>query len=254
MDLKKRVGGSQQDAKLHKQNEGDKERLTKHSTKVRQRIAKLSLIVFLCLLFPTTASSLQSYASTVNITVGLFFDSFNEYTPPEAPDGWTVYSGTWQTTIDGTTVYEQTQKNVDRTVSIAGNTNWTDYAFQVKVKFVFPPGTPPDTGAILFFRFQDTSNYYFLFMAEDADELLLYRRIGGVEEQIGSSVSITLVDNQWYDVRISIEGQTINVWINGTQYFTNQESGGTLTTGAIGLGTIRYECRFDDVEVNPILP
>lgn len=254
MDLKRRVGGSQQDAKLHKQNEGEKERLAKVLTKVRRRIAKLPLIIFLCLLFPTTASSLQSYASTVNITVGLFFDNFNEHTPPEAPDGWTEYSGTWQTAIDGTTVYEQTQKNVDRTVSIAGNTNWTDYVFQVKVKFVFPPGTPPKAGAILFFRFQDTSNYYFLFMAEDADELLLYRRIGGVEEQIGSSVSVTLVEDQWYDVRIRIEGQTINVWINGTQYFTNQESGGTLTTGAIGVGTKRYKCRFDDAEVNPIPP
>jgi hypothetical protein len=186
--------------------------------------------------------------------VGLFFDNFNEHTPPEAPDGWTVYWGTWQTTIDGTTVYEQTQKNVERTVSIAGNTNWIDYVFQTKVKFVFPPGTPPSAGAILFFRFQDASNYYFLFMAEDKDELLLYRRIGGVEEQIGPSVSITLVEDQWYDVRVSIEGQIINVWINGTQYFTNQGSGGTLTTGAIGFGTKRYKCRFDDVEVNSIMP
>lgn len=186
------------------------------------------------------------------MTVGLFFDSFNEHTPPEPPDGWAVYSGTWQTATDGTTVYEQTQKNVERTVSTAGNTNWTDYVFQAKVKFVFPPGTPPGTGAILFFRFQNTSNYYFLFMVEDKDELLLYRRIGGVEEQIGASVSIPLAENQWYDVRISIEGQTINVWINGTQYFTNQESGGTLTTGAIGVGSKRYKCRFDDIEVNSI--
>jgi len=91
-------------------------------------------------------------------------------------------------------------------------------------------------------------------MVEDADELLLYRRIGGVEEQIGSSVTINLVEDQWYDVRISIEDQTINVWVDDIQYFTNQESGGTLATGAIGVGTRRYKCRFDDVEVNPIPP
>jgi hypothetical protein len=186
--------------------------------------------------------------------VGLFFDNFNEHAPPEAPDGWTMYSGTWQTTTDGTTVYEQTQKNVERTVSIAGNTNWTDYVLQTKVKFVFPPGTPPSAGAILFFRFQDASNYYFLFMAEDKDELLLYRRIVDVEEQIGITASITLVEDEWYDVRITIEGQTINLWINDTQYFTDQDSGGTLTTGAIGVGTKRYKCRFDDVEVNPRNP
>lgn len=222
--------------------------------KVRRRIAKLTLIIFLCLLFPTMVSSLQSYPPTLNIVVGLFFDDFNEHTPPEVPDGWTAYSGTWQTAIDGTTVYEQTKKNDERTISIAGNTNWTDYVFQVKVKFVFPPGTPPTTGAKLFFRFQDTANYYFLFMVEDRDELQLYRTIDGVEEQISSSVGIALVDNQWYDVRISIEGQTINVWVDGTQCFTNQESGGNLVTGAIGVGTKRFDCRFDDVEVSPIPP
>ncbi|MBE0512585.1 DUF1080 domain-containing protein [Candidatus Bathyarchaeota archaeon] len=226
--------------------------MTKDLTEERRRMAKLPLIIFLCLLFPTTVLSLQQYAATVNMTVGLFFDNFNEHTPPEAPDRWTVYSGTWQTATDGTTVYAQTQKNVDRTVSMAGDTNWTDYVFQVKVKFVFPPGTPPGTGAILFFRFQDTSNYYFLAMAEDKDELLLYRRIGDVEEQIGLPASITLVENQWYDVRISIEGQIINVRIDDVQYFTNQESGGTLTTGAIGVGTKRYSCSFDDVNVNSI--
>lgn len=226
----------------------------KDLTKERRRVAKLPLIIFLCLLFPTTVRSLQHYTATVNMKVGLFFDNFNEHTPPEAPDMWTVYSGTWQTAMDGTTVYAQTQKNVDRTLSIAGNTNWTNYVFQVKVKFVFPPGTPPGTGAILFFRFQDTSNYYFLSVVEDEDELLLYRRVGGVEEQIGLSASITLVANQWYNVRISIELQTINVWVDDVQYFTNQESGGTLTTGAIGVGTKRYSCRFDDVEVNSIPP
>jgi len=214
----------------------------------RRTVTKLPWIVFLCLLFPTTVLSFQFYTATVNITVGLFFDNFDEHVPPEAPDGWTVYSGTWRTETDGTTVYEQTKTKYDRTCSIAGDANWTDYIFQVKVKFVFPPGTPPvGGGTILFFRFQDESNYYFLFLSEDKDELMLYRRIGGIEEQIGSSVAINLVKNQWYDVRISIQGQIINVWADGTQYFINQESGGTITSGAIGVGTKRYSCRFDEV-------
>ena len=226
--------------------------MTKDLTKERRRMAKLPLIVLLSLLFPTTVLSLQNYAATVNMTVGLVFDNFNEHMPPEAPDGWTVYSGTWRTETDGTTVYEQTKTRDDRTCSIAGNANWTDYVFRVKIKFVFPPGTPPVGGAILFFRFQNESNYYFLFLSEHNNELTLNRRIGGVEEQIGSSVAITLVENQWYDARISVQGQIINVWVDGAQYFIDQESGGTLTYGAIGVGTRRYSSRFDDVEVSPI--
>jgi len=227
-------------------------KLVKDLSMERRTVAKLPLIVFLCLLFPTAVLSFQFYTATVNVMVGLLFDNFNEHVPPEAPDGWTVYSGTWQTETDGTTVYEQADKKDERACSIAGNVNWTDYIFQVKVKFNLPPGTPPVGGANLFFRFQNESNYYFLFLSEDKDEMRLYKRIGGVEEQVGSSIAVTLTENQWYDVRVSVQGQVINVWVDGTQYFIDQESGGNLTSGAIGVGTKRYGCSFDDVEVRPI--
>lgn len=226
--------------------------MAKDLAKVRRRIAKLPLIIFLCLLFPTTVSSLQSYAPTVNIMVGLFFDNFNEHSPPEAPDRWTVLAGTWQTAIDGTTVYEQTDTGVVRSDSVAGDTTWTDYIFEVGVKFV-TAGSESVRGAILAFRYQDTSNYYALIEAEDVDQLRLYRRIGGSDTLI-ASVDVTIIQDQWYSVKISIEGQTINVWVDDTQYFTNQDSGGTLSTGKIGLGTRYHHCCFDDVEVNPIPP
>lgn len=224
--------------------------MTGDLTKARSRIAKSFLIISVCLLYPTTAYSLQSYAPTVNIAVGLFFDNFNEHVPPETPDRWIVVTGTWQTATDGTTVYEQTDITTTNTSSIAGNTSWTDYTFETKMKFATNGTTP--TEANLFFRIQDDSNCYFLRMREDNDSLILYRRIVGINTQIGSTVSFTLVQDQWYTVRISIEGQTINVWVNGTQYFKNEDSGGTLTSGRIGLGTTHYHCRFDDVEVGPI--
>jgi pectate lyase len=192
-----------------------------------------------------------SYSALINMSIGLFFDNFDEHVPPESPDGWTVLSGTWQTAADETIVYEQTDTSVARSGSVAGNTAWTNYTFKVRVKFV-SAGAEATRGALLGFRFQDGANYYYLGMGEDTDELRLYRRIDGTDTQIGSSVSITLVQNQWYNVTISIEGQTINVWVDGVQYFVNQESGGDLTSGKIGLGTRYYHCRFDDVEVFPI--
>lgn len=210
------------------------------------------LIIILFLLYCTTVLSLVTYASIVYAGVGLFFDDFEEHTPPELPDKWTVLDGTWQTTLNGTIVYEQTKKNLERTISTAGNPNWTDYVFEVKVKFLFPPGTPPRTGAILFFRFQDVSNYYSLYLGEDTNELVLYRTINGVEEQVSSPININLIENQWYYVRISIEDQTINVWVDDIQYYSDQASGGTLIAGAIGIGTRKYSCHFDDVEVSPI--
>ena len=188
----------------------------------------------------------QYFAQKI-IDAYLFFDYFDEHTPPEAPDGWNVKSGTWQTATDGTVVYEQTDTTIRMSRSVAGKKRWTNYTFEVKVKFVIN-GTGLRRGAILFFRYQNASNYYFLRMLEDKDKVQLYRRIGGNNTRI-ASINFMLVQDQWYNVKINIEGQTINVWIDGTQVFTNQESGGPLTNGKIGLGTRYYHCCFDDVKV-----
>jgi len=180
----------------------------------------------------------------------LFFDDFNEHIPPEAPDGWRILAGTWQTATDGSTVYEQIDTSVVSSGSAAGSTTWTDYFFEVKVKFV-RAGSVAYRGAILAFRCQNSLNYYFLGIAEDRDLLLLYRRVWGFDILIASNSS-TIVPNRWYTVRIKIEGQVINVWIDGVRYFTDQNSGGAIASGEIGLGTRYYHCRFDDVKVSAV--
>ena len=125
-----------------------------------------------------------------------------------------------------------------------------DYEFEVNVTLV-TAGTGTARGALLLFRAQDTSNYYFLAILDDLNQLRLYRRIGGSDILI-QTLNTNVPSGTWFNVRIRIEGQTINVWGNDNPLFTDVTSGGNLNNGFIALSTRFYHCRFDDVYVTPV--
>ena len=150
--------------------------------------------------------------------------------------------------IDAALLHVWEEPSASNIISVAGQPTWTDYTFQVQLKFLEEEGGATKEGASLLFRFQDASNYYYLFAVETTNELELHRIIGDVDELI-SSTSIALTQSQWYTVAIKIIGQTIAVWVDDVQYFSNLSSGGALADGQIGLGTKDYWCRFDNVLV-----
>jgi len=220
----------------------------------RCKVKILPLILICSIIFPVAYAYVYEQGShAVNQTIldiFLLFDDFNEHTPPEAPDGWTPYVGTWQTVSDGSTVYEQTDTSQARAISYIGNISWTDYEFEVNTTLI-TAGTGTARGALLLFRVQDVSNYYFLAILDDLDQVRLYRRIGGSDILI-QTLNINVPSGTWLNVRIRIEGQTINVWGNDNPFFTDVPSGGNLNNGFITLSTRFYHCRFDDVIVSPV--
>ena len=216
--------------------------------------SNILLIILLVFSLPlTSAYVFETDNSTIGqtiIDIFMLFDDFNEHTPPTAPDEWTPYVGTWQTVTDGSTAYEQTNTGPDRTYSYIGSASWTDYEFEVDVKLV-TAGTGSYRGALLLFRVQDASNYYFLAILDDVDQVGLYRRIGGRDILI-QNLNIAVPSGVWFNIRIRIEGQTINVWGEDIPLFIDVPSGANLNNGFITLSTRYYHCRFDDVTVSAV--
>ncbi len=215
---------------------------------------KYPLIILLVISLPITSAYVfetdnNNIGQTI-LDIYMLFDDFNEHTPPTAPDGWTPYVGTWQTVTDGTTAYEQTNTVQDRTYSFIGDFSWTDYEFEVNAKLV-SAGTEYARGILLLFRVQDASNYYFLAILDDLNQVGLYRRIGGSDILI-QNLDINVPSGVWFNIRIRIEGQTINVWGNNVPLFTDIPSGGNLSNGLITLSTRFYHCRFDDVTISTV--
>jgi hypothetical protein len=209
-------------------------------------------LILISILIPFVSAYIyqqQSHSIIQTIeNIYFIFDDFNEHTPPESPDGWTPYVGTWRTVSDGSTCYEQTDTAQVRAISYTGDASLTDYEFEVDAKLV-TAGTETGRGILLIFRAQNANNYYFLTILEDLNQVRLYRRIGGNDVLI-QTLNINISSGVWFNIKIRIEGQTINVWGNGNPIFTDVPSGGNLNNGFIALSTRFYQCRFDDVKLS----
>jgi len=112
----------------------------------------------------------------------LINEDFDDLPPGSDPPGWDPLDGTWSTVDDdGNIVYYQDDNSDKEALSISatGNTSWTDYTFEVDVKFIEGNLNKDDRGALLLFRYQGGNSYYFLWMKEGLDTLELHNRGDG---------------------------------------------------------------------------
>jgi hypothetical protein len=173
----------------------------------------------------------------------LFSDDFNDGTA----DGWT-------TRLDGTWSVENLQYRVDmgsgqelRGETLAGDTAWTDYTFEADV--IADEGCGKD----FLYRYIDENNYYSTSLIEIYD----YINIVKVENGIASTLEMfeyPQEENTWYHVLIKLEGNQIDVTVNGDPAISHHDTGSSLVYGKIGFQgyTGQYgvlQTRFDNAVV-----
>lgn len=169
----------------------------------------------------------------------LYNDDFED----ENATGWSTQNGTWTVVQDnGSNVYRQTSSNEGR--ASAGNTSWTDYAIEAKVKIDNWNGT---NRAYVAGRYQDGNNFY---------AASLYNSGGGkleIRKKVsGSTTTLTTLDyplsaGTWYTVKLELAGSTIRMFVNGTLQLTATDT--SLSSGAIGLVAYKTAASFDNVVV-----
>ena len=188
----------------------------------------------------------------LDIGTALMDETFNELPPGTDPPGWDTSDGNWTTVYDdGNIVYYQDDNSDKESLSIStsGNSSWTDYDFEVDLKFVEGNPTKDDRGALLLFRYQGGQSYYFLWLKEELDTLELHNRGDGAH--MVASTSCTLVQDTWYHVNMTIIGQNAWVTIDDVPYFTGQAMNGAFDTGNVAIGTSYYKVMFDNILVEP---
>ncbi|MGC9394530.1 MAG: InlB B-repeat-containing protein, partial [Anaerolineae bacterium] len=165
---------------------------------------------------------------------------------------WTVVDGDWSTVVegDGNTIYRQSDTSgYDR--SVVGAPNWTDYAFQARVK-------PGSKYGKLIARYQDVEHYYF-FMAVRADngKIEFKKMVGSGSTGLGSA-NAGIATGEWYTATFEVVGNELRGYINGTLVYTttDDDAGGVppYTWGRIGFGTLDSTADFDDVWVDSLVP
>ena len=188
----------------------------------------------------------------LDIGTALMDENFDDLPPGTDPPGWDTSDGNWTTVYDnGNIVYYQDDNSDKESLSIStsGNSSWTDYTFEVDLKFVEGNPTKSDRGALLLFRYQGGNNYYFLWLKEAQDTLELHNRGDGAH--MVASSSCTLVQDTWYHVNVTIIGQNAWVSVDDVPYFTGQVMNGSFDTGNVAIGTSYYKVMFDNILVEP---
>jgi hypothetical protein len=189
------------------------------------------------------------------IHIAIMDEDFDDVPPGDDPPGWAEDSGDWAAYNDsGNIVYYQndTAPKETITISITGNASWTDYTFEVDLKFDEGDTQKAPRGALLVYRYTGGNDYYFLALREAQDELEVYKHGTAGGGHLVRTASCTLVQDTWYHVNITIIGNYVWISIDDTPYFTNLDMLGDQISGSVGIGTEYYKVMFDNIYVDEL--
>ena len=176
-----------------------------------------------------TAGMTSAFAATV------FSDDFNDGNT----SGWSKSGGTW--TVDGSGVLNQSNAGSELARQFAGQTSWTDYSVQARVR----PTSFGSSSALVGLAARSTSStkmYRLALLGSGRAELQAVN--GSCVTAIGSA-ALGVGTGTWYTLRIETSGSTIRGFVNGTQIASGSNS--LAGAGRIGLVTAYASGGFDDV-------
>ncbi|GAA0576545.1 hypothetical protein GCM10010172_71660 [Paractinoplanes ferrugineus] len=158
--------------------------------------------------------------------------------------GWSKSGGTWSIVSDGTRVLQQSDATSERARDFAGQTSWTNYSVQARVKATsFASGA--GVVAIAARAAGATKMYRLSLTASNKVQL---EAMNGSAVTVLGSLAQTISTSTFYTLKLSVNGTTISGTVNGTSVGSASDS--TISSGRIGLLTEHAAGRFDDLVVD----
>jgi hypothetical protein len=132
--------------------------------------------------------------------------------------------------------------------SWAGDPRWVDYEVRTRIRFL-----SAQREASLGIRSPDTSNAYYFCLAGGADRLTIAKIIDGTETYNVQWVPWTVQQNQWYSVRVAVQGYKMRCFLDDQLIFEYVATD-LPSWGRVGLRTYFTHAHFDDVIVTALSP
>ena len=157
---------------------------------------------------------------------------------------WEVANGNWE--IKGG-IY-QVERGGKAEHALVGEKNWDDYTVEAKVRL--------DEGnwAGVVFRAKSEMEYYVYYLNVPNNKSELWKHSKGawdtrvaITSNIPATKKVKIENEEWLDVKIVIEGDTFEFYINGE--FQDEKQDGTYKTGMIGVWAWETAASFDDVMI-----
>ncbi|NOU67102.1 DUF1080 domain-containing protein [Paenibacillus sp. LMG 31461] len=171
----------------------------------------------------------------------LFSDNFQDGDSA----GWASLLGTWNVAPEGSKVLSI--PSVDGQIA-AGDSNWTNYSVQAKVKMTGQGSG--GTGASLIFRYQDANNMYAFQLNKADGQIKVLKKQAGTWTTIGTPVSQPIELNQWYIVKVFVNGSSIICYLDGVEKINMTDT--TFSMGKIGFKAYNISSVYDDVSVKEL--
>jgi photosystem II stability/assembly factor-like uncharacterized protein len=182
-------------------------------------------------------------AALADLTATLFFDNFES-----GADNWAL-DGNWTIVPDGTQVIEGQGPGW---ATLKRAPSWTNFDLSVRVKLV-----NANSAAHIMVRKSDDRGRYIIGVHSGGTYLLREYPWGTISSELDTDTTPYVVGN-WYHINVQADLNTIRVRVEGTPRIDYKDAFATsLWQGSIGLevaGSEFSQVRFDDVEVNGVLP
>lgn len=157
---------------------------------------------------------------------------------------WKVANGNWEIK-DG--IY-QVEKGGKAEHALVGEEEWDNYTVEAKIRM--------DEGnwAGLIFRAQSEMEYYIYYLNVQNNKSELWRHSKGawdtrvaITSNILAAGKLKIENEEWYDVKVIVEGDTFQLHINGE--IQEEKEDATYKTGKIGVWAWETGASFDDVTI-----
>ncbi|MBO4208655.1 family 16 glycoside hydrolase, partial [Micromonospora echinofusca] len=180
----------------------------------------------------TAVALVAGFGATAHAAT-LFGDDFGDGNA----DGWSKSGGTW-TVSSGELTQSATGSELAR--QFAGNTAWTDYQVQARVK----PVAYGANGLVgIAARASSSTKMYRLALFSGGRAEL--QAVNGSQISSLGSASVAVGTGTWATLRIEASGTTIRGFVNGTQVGSGTDS--MEDNGRVALVTAYAAATFDDV-------
>ncbi len=186
-------------------------------------------------------------AAAVGLTANAFAAgaSFSDTFEDGDTAGWSKSGGSWSVVTDGSKALRQAANGSERARMFAGDTGWTDYSVQAKVR----PLTLATAGASagLVARASGAAQFERLALVAGAVRL---EEVKGSTVTVLSSRTLATAGSGWHTLRLDVSGTKITGYVDGV--VVGSAATTKLTKGRVGLVTEHASATFDDVTVGAV--
>ncbi|MFS0723425.1 family 16 glycoside hydrolase [Paenibacillus sp. 1P07SE] len=181
-----------------------------------------------------------------NTVPPIFSDDFEAGTL----DNWVLRpEDRWTIQDDNGNVLSSGNRTSNSLLIAKDGASWRDYAFEARVH---PHLANGQENAGLIFRVTDADNYYMYRINAAANRLELFKAIGGTLTRIQEADTAFTPGKQWYAIKVVVQGNTIEAYVDGQPMTSWTNPDEELTTGGVGFRTTSAHVKFDDVVVSAI--